>query len=98
MANDITLPGTGSWSNDIAYGKKGQTFTTGTCGAYDPSTLEGRFLHLSVSGTQRMAHFDLHNRVMDAGTYLRYPQGTALVGWLSARSWTAQRSCRSCTS
>lgn len=77
---DIAGAATGSWSNDITYGKKSQTFTTGTCGAYDPTTLNGRFLHLNINGTQRMARFDVKNRILDAGTYLRYSQGTALVG------------------
>lgn len=77
---DIAGAATGSWSNDIAYGKKAQTFTTGTSGAYDPSTLGGRFLHLNINGTQRMARFDMRNRIMDAGSYLRFPMGTAVVG------------------
>lgn len=77
---DIAGAATGSWSNDIAYGKKSQTFTTGTCGAYDPTTLGGRFLHLCVNGTQRMARFDLRNRIMDPESYLRFPQGAAAAG------------------
>ena len=77
---DIAGAATGSWSNDIVYGKKAQTFTTGTSGAYDPATLGGRFLHLCINGTQRMARFDVRNRILDAGSYLRYPQGTAIVG------------------
>lgn len=77
---DIAAAATGTWSNDIAYGKKAQTFTTGTCGAYDPTTLGGRFLHLNINGTQRMARFDMRNRIMDAGTYFRFPMGTAVVG------------------
>ncbi len=83
---DIAGGATGAWSNDIAYGKKAQTFTTGTCGAYDPATLGGRFLHLNVNGTQRMARFDLRNRILDAGTYMRFPGGTAVVGGRMATS------------
>lgn len=77
---DIAGAATGSWSNDIVYGKKSQTFTTGTCGAYDPTTLGGRFLHLCINGTQRMARFDLRNRILDASSYLRFPQGAAAAG------------------
>lgn len=77
---DIAGAATGAWSNDIVYGKKAQTFTTGTSGAYDPTTLGGRFLHLNINGTQRMARLDLRNRVLDAESYLRFPQGTAAVG------------------
>jgi hypothetical protein len=77
---DIAGAAAGSWSSDIAYSNKSQTFTTGTCGAYAPATFGGRFMHLNVNGTQRMARFDVQNRRLDAGTYLRFPQGTPLVG------------------
>ena len=77
---DIAGGANGTWSADITYGNKSQTFTTGTCGAYAPATLGGCFLHLNINGTQRMARFDVRNRVLDAGAYLRYPQGAAVVG------------------
>lgn len=77
---DIAGGATGAWSNDIVYGKKGQTFTTGTNGAYDGATMEGRLMHLCINGTQRMARFDMKNRILDADTYLRFPQGTAVTG------------------
>jgi len=77
---DIAGAATGSWSNDIVYGNKAQTFTTGTCAIYAPATLGGRFLNINVNGTQRMARFDLRNRVMDSQSYLRFPQGTAVNG------------------
>jgi hypothetical protein len=77
---DIAGGANGSISAGIVYGKLGQTFTAGTCGAYDPVTRGGRFLHLNINGTQRMARFDVRNRVLDAQTYLRYPQGAAVVG------------------
>ena len=77
---DIAGAATGAWSNDIVYGKKGQTFTTGTCGYYDPNTLGGRFIHININGGQRMGRFDVKNRIMDAGTYVRFPQGAAHVG------------------
>ena len=77
---DIAGAATGSWSNDIVFGKKGQVFQGGTCGAYDPTTHNGRFLHLTVNGSQRMARFDVKNRVLDAGTYLRYSPGATAVG------------------
>lgn len=77
---DIAAGPTGVWTNNVTYGKKGQTFTTGTSGAYDPVTNQGRLLHLNINGTQRMARFDMKNRVMDAGTYLRYPPGLTVVG------------------
>jgi len=77
---DIAAASTGSWSNAIVYQGLSQTFNTGTNGTYDPATFGGRFLHLCVNGTQYFARFDVRNRVMDIGTYIRYPQGTALAG------------------
>lgn len=48
--------------------------------AYDPVTLGGKFLHINVNGTVRFARFNMLSGVMEAGTYLRYPQSTAIVG------------------
>ena len=77
---DIAAGANGVWSNDIVYGKRAQTFTTGTSACYDPTTKDGRLLHININGTQRFARFDMKNRVLDAGSYLRFPQGTAIVG------------------
>jgi hypothetical protein len=77
---DISGAATGTWLNDIVYGNKAQNFSAGTCAAYDPATLGGRFLHINVNATQRMVRFDMRNRIMDPGTYLRFPQGAAVTG------------------
>ena len=77
---DIAAAPTGAWANDIVYGKKSQFFTTGTTGAYDPGTLGGRLMHININGTQRFARFDMKNRILDAGSFLRIPQSTAVVG------------------
>jgi hypothetical protein len=77
---DIAAAATGSWANDIVYGNKSQTFTTGTCGAYDPVTNEGRYNYLQINGTQRFGRFDLKNRVFEPWGYQRYTAGTAVVG------------------
>ena len=77
---DIAGAAAGAWSNDIVYGKKGQTFSTGTTGAFVPATMQGRLMHVCVNGTQRMGRFDMKNRIFDADSYLRFPQGTAIVG------------------
>jgi hypothetical protein len=77
---NIAGAATGSWENDILYNKRGQTFTLGTSGAYDPVTMSGRFIHLCVNATQRFARFDVKNRVLDVGTYLWYPPGGAVAG------------------
>jgi hypothetical protein len=77
---DIAGAATGSWSNDITYGNRSQTFTTGTCGAYDAVTNEGKWLHLNVNGTARMVRFDMRNRVIDNGLFVANLQGAAVVG------------------
>lgn len=77
---DIAGAATGTVTNTNVYGNLAQTFTTGTTGAYDPVTLGGRYLHININGTQRMARFDMKNRVLEPSTYMRYPQGVALVG------------------
>jgi hypothetical protein len=77
---DIAAATTGTWASDIVYGAKAQTFTTGTCATYGPVTRGGRLWHINVNGGQTTARFDARNRVMDAETYIRYPQGTAHAG------------------
>lgn len=77
---DIAGASTGSWSTSVTYGKLGQTFTTGTTGAYDPWYREGRIMHININGTGRHARFDLKNRTLDAGPYNRFAQSTAVVG------------------
>ena len=77
---DIASGASGTWSADIAYRNKSQTFTTATSGAYDPVTLGGKYLHVNVNGTQRFARFDMLAQTMETGTYLRFPQSTAVVG------------------
>jgi hypothetical protein len=77
---DIAGAAAGSWSNAIAYGNNAQTFTTGTTGQYAPATFSGRYIHLIVNGTQRMIRFDVRNRVMESGTYLKFLQGAATSG------------------
>ena len=77
---DIAGAATGVWSNAITYGNLNQTFTAGTSYAYESATNQGKFLHLNVSGTNRMLRFDMKNRVMDSGIYLANLQGVALLG------------------
>jgi len=77
---DIAAAAAGTWTNDIAYGNKSQTFTTGTSGAYDPVTLGGKYMHISVNGTQRMARFNMLSQMMEPATYVRYPVGAATTG------------------
>jgi hypothetical protein len=83
---DIASGANGTWSNAIAYGGLSQTFTTGTVGTYDGATLGGRFVYINVNGSQRMARLDMRNRIMDPWSYLRFPQGAALVGCKLATS------------
>jgi hypothetical protein len=84
---DISAGSTGVWTADIWYGNKGQAFTTGTSGAYDPITFGGRFLHICVNATQRFARLDLRNRILDPGTYLPFAPSTAVAGGKCAMSF-----------
>ena len=84
---DIAAGSTGVWTADIWYGNKGQAFTTGTSGAYDPITFDGRFLHICINGTQRFARFDLRNRILDPGTFLPFAPSTATTGVKCAMSF-----------
>ena len=77
---DIAGAATGAWSADIVYGQKAQTFTTGTCGAYDAVTNGGKYLYLQLNGGQRYMRFDVLNRVLEPFAYLRYTHSTATVG------------------
>jgi hypothetical protein len=77
---DIAGAATGAWANDIAYGNKSQTFTTGTCAAYDPVTNGGKYAYMQVNGTQRFGRFDVQNRVFEPWGYQRAAAGTAVLG------------------
>lgn len=77
---DIAGAATGSWSAAVVYKNAAQTFTSGTSGAYEFGSAEGKYLHLNINGTQRTARFDMKNRVLESGPYLRYPQGVATIG------------------
>jgi hypothetical protein len=77
---DIAGAATGAWAADVVYANKFQTFTTGTCCAYDPIGNGGKYIYMQVNGTQRFLRLDLQNRVLEPWAYLRYPQSTALLG------------------
>jgi hypothetical protein len=72
---------TGIGGNDIVYAGKGlTTFTLGTSLAYASATLDGEYFYINQSGTQRFLRFDALRRVLEPYAYLRYPQGTAVLG------------------
>ncbi len=77
---DIANGANGTWTSLTAYGTLGPTFTTGASCAYDPSTNQGRYLYINGNATQRNYRFDLLNRVLEPFAYLRYAQGTAVLG------------------
>jgi hypothetical protein len=77
---DIAAAATGTWSNDIAYGNRNQGFGLGSCAAYDPVTLGGKYAYLQVNGTQRFTRFDVQNRVLEPFGYQRYAAGSQLIG------------------
>jgi len=84
---------TGIGGADIAYGNKGSTtFTTGTCGVYDPNTNGGKYLYLNQSGTQRFLRFDMKNRMLEPWNFYRQPQGVATLGARMAGAWAVDGS------
>ena len=72
---DIAGGANGAWTNGITYGNQSQNFTTGTCGANDPVTLGGKYLHLNINATQYFARFNMLSQTLESGTYSRFPQG-----------------------
>lgn len=78
---DIAGAATGVWTSGIAIGgSTNVTINTASGCAYDPNTNEGKYLYLNQSGGQRFLRFDMRNRVIEPYGFLRYSQGTAVVG------------------
>lgn len=78
---DIAAAATGSWTGGITYGgSSGVTIGSGSSAAYDPNTLQGKYLYLNQTGTQRFLRLDLLNRVIEAFAFLRYAQSTVTIG------------------
>lgn len=77
---DIAGGANGTWTTAATYGNSGTLFNTGTSGAYDAVTNQGRYWYLAVGGTQQFMRLDLLNRVLEPWTILRYTQGAAVVG------------------
>lgn len=80
---------TGVGGQAITYGNTGRTWTTGTCGTYDPNTNGGMFWYLNSSGNslQNFNRFDLKNRVLIPWAYYQQPQGTTNLGARMAMAW-----------
>jgi hypothetical protein len=74
---DIAGSATGTWTGAIPYGGSGPTFTTGTGIANDPT---GAYAYITQNGTQLNYRFDGKNRVLEPWAFLRFAQGTAVVG------------------
>ena len=64
-----------SWTNDIAYSPKVETFTTGTKWIYS-----GDFLYAQKDVTGRWFRFNLVTSEMDGLTFMPMVQSTAVVG------------------
>jgi len=81
---DIAGGATGAWSNAVVYGS-GPTFTTGSCGVYDPASTvsaatSGAIFYINKDATQNFFRFNAFTRQLKAWCQIRFPQGTALVG------------------
>lgn len=77
---DIAGAATGSWTANVDYGGKSQTFTTGTSMAHCSMHNGGRYLYINVNGTQRFLRFDMQSLTVEPLTYLKFAQGAAVVG------------------
>lgn len=77
---DIAGGSTGSWSGAVVYGNLAPTFTTGTSVEQEPFTNGGRYIYINHNGTQRFFRFDMLNRVLEPWCWLKYAQGTAVLG------------------
>ena len=80
---DIAGGATGVWSSNVTYGNSSanQGFGNGAATYYDGATLGGKYLHIGIgAASQRMMRFDVRNRVLESGTYMRFPQGAAVTG------------------
>jgi hypothetical protein len=71
---DIAGAATGTWTSGVTYGNAAGASVislSGTLGgAYDPATMQGRYMYLG-GGTQLFYRFDMQNRVLEPYSYLR---------------------------
>lgn len=70
----------GTWENAAVVGGVVPLLTTGTCGAYDAATNGGQYAYININATQRLARYDVKNRVWLPFGFLPVTQGVALVG------------------
>jgi hypothetical protein len=77
---DIAGAATGAWTENITYGNKSQTFTTGTCGVYDPIANSGGIMYFCVNGTQRFQRNNIDDQITVPWCFLEFGQGAATVG------------------
>ena len=70
---DIAL---NTWTNDITYSPKTETFATGTKYNYDG----GNYIYITKEATGRWFRYDLPNSAVDGLTSLLYTQGAAAIG------------------
>lgn len=78
---DLHAAAAGTWNSAVVYGS-GPTFTTGSCLCYDGSSSigKGKFAYINGNGTQVFYRYNAYTRQLNEWTYLRYSQGTAVVG------------------
>lgn len=67
---------TPAWSADTAYQPKTETFTAGTCVAYDGANR----IFITKDATHRIYYYQLNEDKMYPGGYWPYLSGTAIVG------------------
>ncbi|AUB37525.1 hypothetical protein COO91_03470 [Nostoc flagelliforme CCNUN1] len=93
---DIAGAATGVWSNGVAMGSNAQTFSGGSCLAYDPVGIaptpseqvdgRGQWAYINVNAGQSFFRYNAYARKMSQWAQLRYTQGAAVVGQRIATS------------
>lgn len=67
---DIAGGTNGTWDNAVTTSAGTPAFGGGSCAVYDPITNSGRYAYIVVSGSQRLARYDVANRVLEGWNYL----------------------------
>lgn len=78
---DIAGAATGVWTGLIPHGNAGAVaFTTGTSTEHATLSNQGRYFYINHNALQRFFRFDMLNRILEPFCFLRFAQGTAVVG------------------
>lgn len=80
---DISGGANGSWetgATTVPYAGKISTFNTGTCGAHDCATNQGKYFYLSDEATQSIFRFNMLTRELEPWTFVRVVSPSVSAG------------------